>query len=129
MLEFKTIQILKPNTEILDVIKGYTYKVKKGTILAVTVERVKELNAKRKGRVVDIIESVNTNQIEEEISEDIQKEERKEIEYTEEDLKAKTVNELKELAEEIKCELTKATKKEIIEEIISFQESKKEKGE
>ena len=32
MLEFKTIQILKPNTEILDVIKGYTYKVKKGTI-------------------------------------------------------------------------------------------------
>lgn len=104
-------------------------KVKKGTILEVTVERMKELNAKRKGRVVDIIESVNTNQIEEEISEDIQKEERKEIEYTEEDLKAKTVNELKELAEEIKCELTKATKKEIIEEIISFQESKKEKGE
>ena len=32
MFEFKTIQILKPNTEILDVIKGYTYKVKKGTI-------------------------------------------------------------------------------------------------
>lgn len=104
-------------------------KVKKGTILEVTVERMKELNAKRKGRVVDIIESVNTDQIEEEISEDVQKEESKEIEYTEEELKAKTVNELKELAEEIKCELTKATKKEIIEEIISFQESKKEKGE
>lgn len=104
-------------------------KVKKGTILEVTVERMKELNAKRKGRVVDIIESVNTDQIEEEISEDVQKEESKEIEYTEEELKVKTVNELKELAEEIKCELTKATKKEIIEEIISFQESKKEKGE
>ena len=103
-------------------------KVKKGTILEVTVERMKELNAKRKGRVVDIIESVNTNQIDK-ISEDIQKEENQKIEYTEEELKAKTVNELKELAEEIKCELTKATKKEIIEEIISFQESKKEKGE
>lgn len=32
MLEFKTIETLKPNTEILDVIKGYTYKVKKGAI-------------------------------------------------------------------------------------------------
>lgn len=104
-------------------------KVKKGTILEVTVERMKELNAKRKGRVVDIIESVNTNQIEDDSSEELQKEENQKIEYTEEDLKAKTVNELKELAEEIKCELTKATKKEIIEEIISFQESKKEKGE
>lgn len=32
MLEFKTIEALKPNTEILEVIKGYTYKVKKGAI-------------------------------------------------------------------------------------------------
>lgn len=32
MLEFKTTQTLKPNTEILDAIKDYTYKVKKGTI-------------------------------------------------------------------------------------------------
>lgn len=32
MLEFKTTQTLKPNTEILEVIKGYTYKVNKGTI-------------------------------------------------------------------------------------------------
>lgn len=32
MLEFKTIETLKPNTEILDVIKDYTYKVKKGGI-------------------------------------------------------------------------------------------------
>jgi len=30
MLEFKTMEILKPNTEILEVIKDYTYKVKKG---------------------------------------------------------------------------------------------------
>ena len=32
MLEFKTIETLKPNTEILEVIKDYTYIVKKGII-------------------------------------------------------------------------------------------------
>lgn len=32
MLEFKIIETLKPNTEILEVIKDYTYKVKKGAI-------------------------------------------------------------------------------------------------
>lgn len=32
MLEFKTMEILKLNTEILEVIKDYTYKVKKGTV-------------------------------------------------------------------------------------------------
>ena len=32
MLEFKTMETLKPNTEILEIIKDYTYKVKKGTI-------------------------------------------------------------------------------------------------
>lgn len=32
MLEFKTTQTLKPNTEIMEAIKNYTYKVKKGTI-------------------------------------------------------------------------------------------------
>ena len=32
MLEFKTIETLKPNTEILEMIKDYTYKVKKGAI-------------------------------------------------------------------------------------------------
>lgn len=32
MLEFKTTEILKANTEILETIKDYTYKVKKGTI-------------------------------------------------------------------------------------------------
>ena len=32
MLEFKIIEALKPNTEILEMIKDYTYKVKKGTI-------------------------------------------------------------------------------------------------
>ena len=32
MIEFKTIQSLKPNTEILEVIKDYKYKVKNGKI-------------------------------------------------------------------------------------------------
>ena len=32
MLELKTIETLKPNTGILEVVKDYTYKVKKGAI-------------------------------------------------------------------------------------------------
>ena len=32
MLEFKTTQTLRPNTEILETIKDYTYEVKKGAI-------------------------------------------------------------------------------------------------
>ena len=32
MLEFKTTQTLKPNAEILEAIRDYTYKVKKGSI-------------------------------------------------------------------------------------------------
>lgn len=32
MLEFETIETLKPDTEILEVIKDYTYTTKKGTI-------------------------------------------------------------------------------------------------
>ena len=32
MLEFKTIQTLKPNTEILEVIKDYKHKVKNGKV-------------------------------------------------------------------------------------------------
>ena len=32
MLKFEIIETLKPNTEILEVIKDYTYKVKKGAI-------------------------------------------------------------------------------------------------
>ena len=32
MLAFKTMETLKPNTEILEVIKDYIYKIKKGAI-------------------------------------------------------------------------------------------------
>ena len=32
MLEFKTTQELKPNTKLLELIKNYTYKTKKGKV-------------------------------------------------------------------------------------------------
>lgn len=32
MLEFKIIETLKPNTDLLEIIKDYTYKIKKGEI-------------------------------------------------------------------------------------------------
>ena len=32
MLEFKIIQELKPNTEILEIIKSFTYKTKSGKV-------------------------------------------------------------------------------------------------
>ena len=32
MIKFKTIQSLKPNTEILEVIKDYEYKIKNGKV-------------------------------------------------------------------------------------------------
>ena len=32
MLEFKTIQELKPNTKLLELIKDFTYKTKKGKV-------------------------------------------------------------------------------------------------
>lgn len=32
MLEFETIETLKPNNQLLEVIKGCTYKITKGTI-------------------------------------------------------------------------------------------------
>ena len=32
MLEFKTLEILKPNTEVLELIKNYTYKTKNGRV-------------------------------------------------------------------------------------------------
>ena len=32
MIEFKTIQILKPNTEVFEIINNYKYKIKNGKI-------------------------------------------------------------------------------------------------
>jgi len=114
----------------------------KNTVLDVTIERMKELNMKKFGRVVDII--LDSDEQENLIPEDDNKQsenkkadnEKTENEqtdktdnveentekYTKEQLENMTVNQLKDLAEELKCELTKAKKEEIIEELLKFQE-------
>ena len=114
----------------------------KDTVLDVTIERMKELNMKKFGRVVDII--LDSDEQENLIPEDDNKQsenkkadnEKTENEqtdktdnveentekYTKEQLENMTVNQLKDLAEELKCELTKAKKEEIIEELLKFQE-------
>ena len=116
----------------------YTKKdIHVNTILEVDLERMKELNEKKKGRVIDIIiENNNTTisenkEIEENddnvdtMSTDTEDDETSLVEgkeiYTAEQLQKMTVNELKDLAERLECELTKAKKEEIIAEILEFQ--------
>lgn len=98
-------------------------------ILEVSIERMKELNAKNAGRVIDVIIKDNEKAEKEENSteeKDIPKEENtkeeveeKETKCSREDLEKMTVNQLKDFAEENKIELTKEKKTEIIEEILS----------
>ena len=38
MLEFKTVKVIKPNKELLKIIKDYTFKTKNGKINAVIVK-------------------------------------------------------------------------------------------
>ena len=101
------------------------------SVIDVDIARMKELNEKKAGRVVDIIldnQETNVNDIEnkepeQEIQEDIDNDKVDSIKlYTEEQLKEKTVNELKEIAENIGLELTQAKKDDIIEEILKFSE-------
>ena len=104
----------------------------KDTVLDVTIERMKELNMKKFGRVVDIIldsdeqenliPEADNGKTENEQTDKTEKVEDNTEKYTKEQLENKTVNQLKDLAEEIKCELTKAKKEEIIEELLKFQE-------
>ena len=99
-------------------------KIKKDSVLDIDIKRMKELNAKRKGRVIDIIEDTDVSKSENEKTADsqkIEKEESSKVKYTEEELTEKTVNELKELAEKEGYELSKATKKDIIQEILELQ--------
>lgn len=108
-------------------------------VIEVTVERMKELNSKNIGRVVDIIEvekDINTdekditdienNKVEDEfdtkkdnVVDDSISETGSNKLYTAEELSDMTVNDLKELAEKLNIELTKAKKDEIIEEILA----------
>ena len=103
--------------------KSFTDKYTKeeiavNTILDISVERMKELNEKNVGRVVDIVLS---EEIEEEKSEELSEDDEKltDKKYTKEELDNLSVNELKELAENEGYQLTKAKKSEIIEEILN----------
>lgn len=95
------------------------------TELEISVERMKELNAHKVGRVIDIIlvddeEKPDAKiETEPETNEDDKPgSEPTTTKYTQEELEAKTVNDLKELAESEGIELTKAKKDEIIAEIL-----------
>lgn len=107
--------------------------IKENDVINVTIERMKELNEKKFGRVIDIIvedeqlENVST-EIEKNVennSENDTSEKNKVKEgiqkYSRDELENMTVNQLKDLAESMECELTHAKKEEIIEEIIKFQ--------
>ena len=100
-------------------------KIKKDTVLDIDIKRMRELNEKGKGRVIDIIID---NEIVDEKSEKTQETKQENVQvsktnvkYSEKELEEKTVNELKDIAEKEGYELTKATKKEIIKEILEFQ--------
>ncbi len=120
----------------------YTKKdIVANTVLEVDIKRMKELNEKKKGRVIDIILDNNIVETKEEKEPEIkegqneitnentkgleangkQEKNSKEV-YTTEQLEDMTVNDLKELADKIGCELKKAKKDEIIQEILAFQE-------
>lgn len=95
----------------------YTKKdVIKDSILEVTIERMKELNKKNVGRVIDIIESSDIVNVSEMTN--LNNNTSNENQYTEEELLEMTVNELKDLADQLNIELTKAKKDEIVKEIL-----------
>lgn len=129
--------IIKYKVEKAFIDKNTKESVFVGDVVDVNIKRMKELNAAKIGRVIDIIEDkqeienekLSTDNEKEEViapdendeKEPIAKIEREEEKYTEEQLEAMKVNELKDLAEKIGCELQNATKKEIIQEILEFQ--------
>lgn len=106
--------------------KNTKEQVKANDLLEVSVERMKELNAGNAGRAEDIIVVEETKddtiidpekepQNPEVIPEPLVKPTNS---HTKEELETLTVNQLKELAEKEKIELTKARKDEIISEIL-----------
>lgn len=101
-------------------------EVKLNDVLEVSIERMKELNAKNAGRVIDIIIKDNEKDGNSTEEKDTTKDENikedvgvKKIKCSKEDLEKMTVNQLKDFAEENKIELTKEKKTEIIEEILN----------
>lgn len=96
----------------------YTKKdIIKNDIIDVSVERMKELNEKLAGRVIDVI--IVDKEIEDTEKENDNQAELKDNQFSKEDLEKMTVNQLKDLAEKNNIELSKARKDEIIDEIIN----------
>lgn len=102
-------------------------QIKSGDILDISLDRMKELNSKKAGRIIDVY--VSTENKEEKTSEIKEKVEGKDektegtkentkLSYTEEQLNAMTVNELKELAEKNNIELKSAKKSDIVAELL-----------
>ena len=110
--------------------RGFTDKntkaeIKANDLIDVSVERMKELNAANAGRAEDVIvveePKTGTKQTADpdpqvENPEFLEKTQIKA--HTKQELEALTVNQLKDLAEKEKIELTKARKDEIISEIL-----------
>lgn len=108
-------------------------EIKENDIIEVTVERMKELNKKSVGRVVDIIIEEDTDKMKE-TQEDVSEKNNSEADnedseqpgieskvqtkFVREELEAMTVNQLKDLAEKNGIELTKAKRAEIIDELM-----------
>ena len=94
-------------------------EITKNKILDISIERMKELNEHNIGKVIDVIVmedyKIVNNVTDNKSSND------KEEKYTKEELCKLSVNDLKDLAEKMHIELTKAKKDEIIEEILENQ--------
>ena len=103
--------------------KNTKEKIKIGDIIEIGVERMKELNKHNVGKSIDITvnEDVNIKEDGKESQGEKTKGEPEKEKYSKEKLEALSVNELKDLAEKIKIELTKAKKDEIIAEILEKQ--------
>lgn len=109
-------------------------EVKINDVIEVSVERMKELNRKSAGRVVDIIiieeendkmketqedaSEKNSSEADNEDSEQPGIESKVQTKFVREELEAMTVNQLKDLAEKNGIELTKAKRAEIIDELM-----------
>lgn len=110
-------------------------EVKQNDIIEVTVERMKELNVKSVGKVVDIIVIEETDAIKEDLGDGSEENNSKkneneleqvgginkvpQIKFVREELDAMTVNQLKDLAEKNNIELTNVKKQDIIDELMN----------
>lgn len=103
--------------------KNTKEKVKIGDTIEINVERMKELNKHNVGKAIDVIvnDNVESDKNKHEIMGETTGEKTGEEKYSKEQLEVMTVNDLKDLAENLKIELTKAKKDEIIAEILEKQ--------